>query len=283
MASPPPDLESRKQQWYERYRVTESELNQAAILEPFQNLSLGVRDRVSEPLRQLRTDGYQFANDLENEADELARQVQSLETGVALAAHRGVDDLSWRASQLVDSFRQLDHAYGDVAAVLDRLGADLENLSQEKDRLKQQIGKELGNLPQRASMLATRIAELRQHVDRGKDACFSFHSNEGLYLAVQAEWKKTGVKRDDPDGILYVTNLRLIMERKEKVGGFLGFGGKRVQEVAWELPLVGCRRCGGRTAGPDGHRRLDPLSIEARLGSQCSAGHGGGERRSRCG
>ena len=98
MASPPPDLESRKQQWYERYRVTERELNQATVLESFQTLSRRVRDDVSDALRRLRADGYEFANDLDGEVYELSRQVQSLESVVTLAVRRGVDNLSLRGA-----------------------------------------------------------------------------------------------------------------------------------------------------------------------------------------
>lgn len=194
-----------------------------------------MRDDVSDRLRRLRADGYVFAHDLEGEVDELSRQLQALEPEVVVGVRRGVQDLSWKAQRLVDDFRRLEYTSGDVSHALDRLTADLDQLTREKDRLQQTIRQQLGGLPQRAQTLAARIAELRQHLDRGREACFSLQPSEAMYLAVAAEWKMTGFKRDDPDGILHVTNMRLVMERKEKTGGFLGIGGRRVQEVLWEL------------------------------------------------
>ena len=59
-----------------------------------------------------------------------------------------------------------------------------------------------------------------------------------LAAPAQAEWVATGKGGDDPDGIVYLTDQRLLFEQKEKTGKKLGlFGGKQTQELEWELPL----------------------------------------------
>jgi hypothetical protein len=60
-----------------------------------------------------------------------------------------------------------------------------------------------------------------------------------LYIACEAEWVQTGRGGDDPDGVLYLTDARLVFEQKEKKNKTLGmFGGKLVQEVEFSIPLT---------------------------------------------
>ena len=70
-----------------------------------------------------------------------------------------------------------------------------------------------------------------------KGAGFDWLAGEDMYMVVEAEWKKTGKKKEDPDGFLYISNKRLIMEQDEKKGGFMGFGGKKESGLLWEAPI----------------------------------------------
>ena len=54
-------------------------------------------------------------------------------------------------------------------------------------------------------------------------------------FATKAEWLEG---KDKPDGILYLTDQRLLFEQKETTGKKLGlFGGKKTQELEFNLPL----------------------------------------------
>jgi hypothetical protein len=62
------------------------------------------------------------------------------------------------------------------------------------------------------------------------EATFETDKNELLYHAVSARWDKEG--NDDPEGILYLTNQRLVFEQKEKVAT------KKILFIATEKELV---------------------------------------------
>ena len=62
-------------------------------------------------------------------------------------------------------------------------------------------------------------------------------------MAVKAVWCKDVKERnDDPEGVLYLTDQRLIFEQKEEVATkkilFITTEKKKVQELKWEIPVV---------------------------------------------
>ncbi|MCU0481591.1 MAG: hypothetical protein MUE54_10325 [Anaerolineae bacterium] len=84
----------------------------------------------------------------------------------------------------------------------------------------------------------SQITEIRWMCDERDEASFPFLAGENLFLVARAEWRASGKGKDDPDGILYLTDQRLIFEQKETTGKKLGiFGGKQTQELEWEVPL----------------------------------------------
>ncbi len=69
---------------------------------------------------------------------------------------------------------------------------------------------------------------------------------------------------DDPDGILYVTNKRLLFEQKEKQGKFLGvFGGKKVQNALWEVALAHLHTSEAERKGIIGGRAMLTLTFSS--------------------
>ena len=62
-------------------------------------------------------------------------------------------------------------------------------------------------------------------------------------MAVKARWDQEG--DNDPEGILYLTDKRLIFERKEKVATkkvlFVTVSSQMVHEVMIDQPLATCK------------------------------------------
>jgi hypothetical protein len=93
-------------------------------------------------------------------------------------------------------------------------------------------------LKQDVDSTMSQMREINWFCDLKDEASFEFLAGESVFLAAEAEWVATGKGKEDPDGILFLTDQRLVFEQKEKVGKKLGmFGGKEVHEVEWEIPL----------------------------------------------
>lgn len=237
MAEPNPALEAQKQHWHDKHRALERQASESSLLTPVEDCHRSATVELPQALRHVRDTGYVFAADLDDDVRDLGRRVGLLADDLRAQARNALRDLSDRLDRMRDGFRRLDaQSFGDPSFSLGRLSSELDDASERFERLKQSIATALADFPDRAAALTARLATIRQYIDHARGASFSFSPDEKLYLAVPAEWEKTGRGKDDPDGILHVTDRRLIMERKEREGGFLGFGGKAVQGVLWELP-----------------------------------------------
>ena len=88
-------------------------------------------------------------------------------------------------------------------------------------------------------------------------------AGESLLMAAKAEWVVSGRDKDDPDGVLYLTNQNLIFEQKEKKGGFLGMGSKEVQELEWVVPLSSINQIRSENKGMLGGKDMVYLNCGA--------------------
>jgi len=82
------------------------------------------------------------------------------------------------------------------------------------------------------SKTASQLAQVNKQLDWLDAADVELNASEGLFMAAEAEWDDN---RDKPEGFIFVTDQRIIFEQSEKKGGMLGFGGKSVKEVLWEV------------------------------------------------
>ncbi len=193
-------------------------------------------------IAQARSRKYSFAAYLEHKAEVMAQRWNGIRADVT----RTLDEESARLRQEVDRLRRrIDSADGLKAsspAALQSQLPDLERGLVSAESLLKDTQSRLENL---YSTLASDVAQTMQqltaidwYLDQRDEASFPFLAEESLFLAAKAEWAKTGKGKDDPDGVLFLTDQRLIFEQKEKVGKKLGlFGGHKEQELEWEIPL----------------------------------------------
>ncbi|MCB9435783.1 MAG: hypothetical protein H6673_02160 [Anaerolineales bacterium] len=123
-----------------------------------------------------------------------------------------------------------------IEAFVGQIESTIERVSNALNAAKQRIHNLYGQVPSNVSQTYSQIRDIEGYLEQAKSATFDFLADEDLYMVVKAEWKKTGKGKDDPDGFLYITNRRLIMEQDEKKGGFMGFGGKKAEGLLWEAP-----------------------------------------------
>ncbi|KAB2860824.1 MAG: hypothetical protein F9K46_09360 [Anaerolineae bacterium] len=123
-------------------------------------------------------------------------------------------------------------------ALISQLDGAMSRLSSEVDGAKRRIEGMYGEIPNNVSQTVSQIYLIETYLERAGEASFPLLAGEAIYMVVEAEWKKGKDKDDNPDGLLYITNQRVVMEQKEKVGKKLGmFGGKAVQGLVWESPV----------------------------------------------
>lgn len=194
-------------------------------------------------VEEIRSRGYAFRSYLENKAEVLSNNWDDLRR----QAQRAIDD---ERDSLRHELRRIEQSLdtaesGGGGGFLQKTTVDLDNLEGEVDELETRASSAASRIRKSFETMAkdirgtkSQIDEINWFMDHKDEASFDFLAGESLFLAAKAEWVATGKGRKDPDGILYLTDQRLIFEQKEKTGKTLGmFGGKHEQEVEWEVPL----------------------------------------------
>lgn len=223
-----------------RFERFEDMVRLNGISEGVNDLDETVRALPAE-IEAIRSRGYAFRSYLENKAGVLDQHWQDVRHRVerALNDERSVLREDY---EKVERQMRLSKAVEDnpekLESVLPNLGEALDAFERKVEAAERRVRDMFATLKKDADGTQAQINQINWFCDVRDAASFDFLANEALFLVATAEWVESGKGRQDPDGHLYLTDQRLIFEQDEKVGKKLGlFGGKQVQELAWEVPL----------------------------------------------
>lgn len=135
-----------------------------------------------------------------------------------------------------------------------------------------------------AEILLSRLDMIERDLTWLEDASFTLGDDEYLVMADEAEWVKTGNEQRDPNGILYLTDKRLLFEQKEvteKRFGLMGGGEQHELERSYDLTQLGRVDAIGdqlHVTLRSGNQRDaevftifgDPATWDAQLGAYCA-------------
>lgn len=186
-------------------------------------------------VHEFRKQGYSFfGEEIEGAMDKIIVMVQQRRTGLNESMDRNIRRLmnelrqaSFYTNMGEASESMLEHAVEEVG--------DAERKLRDARRTYIERLAPLEDVEKRVKKLLRRIP---YYFQMKEEASFEFGDDEHVVMADKAEWVVTGKGKDDPDGILFLTNQRIIFEQKEKVGKKFGlFGGKMEHGVQWEYPI----------------------------------------------
>jgi len=91
--------------------------------------------------------------------------------------------------------------------------------------------------------LKSHLTKLEWMLTEISEATFKMLASESGIMAVKAVWAKNGKKdKSNPEGVLYLTDQRIIFEQKEKIATkkvlFIATEKKLVQDTLWQVPVV---------------------------------------------
>lgn len=192
-------------------------------------------------LENIRSRGYVFKSYLERKVETLATQWRDVRPKVEQAARTAQAELS--------------RAAGDVQARLSRRQSAAAALS----ALEGQVGSAVRNLQGMYDTLDDNVNQTQQQIDdiswtlqQCEQASFGLLEGEAPVEAVPANWKKLGDK-DGVEGVLFLTDQRLIFEQKEEVATkkvlFFATEKQKVQSLAWAVPVAEIEKAVGSSRG----------------------------------
>jgi predicted nucleic acid-binding Zn-ribbon protein len=201
---------------------------------------------MTQRIANLRMRGYVFEKDLEGRAQTLVRSWVALypnlqsqinqQSSILRAALRPIE---MQIPQLASLASNPAAARGMIASLkssVDQMEGKVTAAEKIVDGMYDQFHKQLQATTRHlddVEYLLTQLAE----------ASFQILPTESGIAAVKAVWCKTGKEqKDDPEGVLFLTDQRIIFEQKEEVASkkvlFVVTEKKKVQGLQLEAPLA---------------------------------------------
>ncbi|HSH01690.1 MAG TPA: hypothetical protein VLL52_04165 [Anaerolineae bacterium] len=176
--------------------------------------------QLPQELAKLRKRGYAHAGHLEGQLKNLDQQWGRVKRDVRRLIQDGRDDLADGLDEADEALERADR--GRRTRNLEDAEEVLNDLKREVSRIKSDIRGRYSDIRSELSNVGSRLAHLDWILDNLVESGIKLYDLEGPIAAVEAEWQRDG--KEGPDGILYLTDQRLIFEQKEKVAKkkFLG-------------------------------------------------------------
>lgn len=197
--------------------------------------------KLPEQIVRIRQRGYVFASYLEQKRDVLVKRWDDSKRSIQAAVLTEANTFRTEYNRIDSLMIDLGRIVSNPAALESRMPTVKQRVEELESRVQateRKLKTDLGSLPTDIDQTLKQITDITWYLDQKDEASFKFLAGESLFLAAKAEWVETGKGKNDPDGILYLTDQRLVFEQKETVGKTLGlFGGKKAQEMKWEVPL----------------------------------------------
>ena len=201
---------------------------------------------LSQRLAGLRTRGYVFEKDLEPQAQAFVESWAMLSPNVQA-------QISSQSALLVNALRpielqmpQLVAASSNPAAargILNSLEAAVDQLESKVDATDRMIGGMYDRFRDQVRSVSRHLDDVDYMLKNLAEATFNLLPTEAGIAAVKAVWCKSGKEqKEDPDGVLYLTDQRILFEQKEEIATkkvlFVATEKQKVQNLQLEAPVV---------------------------------------------
>ncbi len=250
-----------------RVNDLQKEVLLAKVKDEVENLDTLI-SQLAGQVQALRTSGYVFGKDLESQAASLKAQWPALrvnaqrqitqQTAPLQAALRTLE-----AQQSNLNLKRNNVPAGNQQATL--VAAAVDSLEAKVAAAQTAIQGGYDQFKSQAEAVQRQVAQLKQMLTWLAEAKFALLATEGLYAAVEAKWDRDG--KDDPKGLLYLTDQRVLFEQKEEIATkkflFIATEKEKVQQLVFEVPVTAVDDAKGSKKGLLGHEDHLDLALSA--------------------
>jgi len=187
-------------------------------------------------VQELRTRGYGFRAFLENKTNVLAEQWKEVHNRASGEIARRARELEHGAGLAGTVLRQ---AMGGQASQVARAEVEIESLDQKVRAAQSATRAVYEALKQNVDQTRSQVEQIRWLLDQIDEASFQLHPAEDPVVACRAQYLET--KKEGPEGVLYLTDERLVFEQKEEIATkkvlFITTEKEKVQQLVFEVPV----------------------------------------------
>lgn len=218
-------------------------------------------------IERLRTRGYVFRNFLENKVSVLADQWEETHGRVTREVGKRTRELERESDEAESALRLA--STGNATQVA-RAESAIETLESKVSAAESAVGAMYETLQQNVNQSRSQVQKIGWMLDQIDEASFQLHAAEDAVMACRAQYMET--KKEGPEGVLYLTDGRLVFEQKEEVATkkvlFITTEKEKRQELILNVPVGQIDEVKSSQKGFLGHKEVLELLFapEADLG-----------------
>ena len=205
----------------------------AALLSELDNTRHTVESLESE-IAGLRARGYRYHSGWEEEAATLRERWPEQESD----ARRLVDDQRRRLQSTANSIEQLLRRAERQDSLVPQLDQRIGDLERQIEEAKRRVRGTFDSTESAAHSLRGELHQARFVMEKIESASFDLYPEENPVAVCKAIWVSD---REEPEGLLFLTDGRLIFEQREKRATkkilFIATEKELVQEMLWDSPI----------------------------------------------
>jgi uncharacterized protein (DUF3084 family) len=210
-------------------------------------------------LESARSKGYVYQRSLEEVAYKVMDQWPAKRDSGLKMVEQQAGVMQNNLRPLNDQIQRLNMALNNPLAVrpiLSGTQTQINSLLANISNVESNIHNTYAEIETQAQQVKTRLTNIHWAMGQLDEASFKFEAGENLVIGVSARWDREG--NDDPEGVLFLSNKRLIFERKEKVAKkkvlFITVASEMVQEVMISEPVANIQSIKAENKGLFGHQ-----------------------------
>ncbi len=189
-------------------------------------------------LKDLRTKGYAFRSYLENKINVLTDKWEDISEQIDDEVEEQSDKLEREADEAEDLVQQ---AIGGDKNKVSRAEAAVQSLQRKANSARQSLRNRYDDVSQTIHQTRTQLDEVQWAFEQAEQSTIEFLEAEYLIAACRAKMLEKPDEDEGAEGVLYLTDERLIFEQKEKIATkkflFVTTASETVQEVDFETLL----------------------------------------------
>ena len=199
-----------------------------------------------QKIADLRKRGYVFGKNMEARATDFEDQWRQLVPSVNREIGTQAGQLQNLMISVDRKFSQLQAQSSNVSVasrLVDGLDTELSSLESKASSAERTINGMFDTISVQVHALETNLKRVDWMLTELAEASFQLLASEAGVMAVKAVWAKDGKEdKGDPEGVLFLTDQRLIFEQKEEIATkkvlFIATEKEMVQQVLLDLPVM---------------------------------------------
>jgi len=211
-------------------------------LEDIQTTIKSMEQRVAN----LRQRGYVFEKSLETQAKDFARQWASILPNIQQQINLQSAPLGVKLRTIESQLPRLTASLNNPISarpILNNLQTSVSNLESNVSSAERMIAGMYDSISNQVQKMGTHLSDIEWMLTQISEASFKLMPNEAGIMAVKSVWCKTGKEqKDDPEGVLYLTDQRLAFEQKEEVATkkilFIATEKQKIQNLLLDTPVA---------------------------------------------